>query len=361
MSNTLFESFKSKHLELKNKVVMAPMTRSRAIDNLANDLMAEYYGQRSEAGLIITEGTAPSPNGLGYPRIPAIYNQEQAESWKAVTAKVHENGSRIFLQIMHTGRISHPGNFPEGGQHLAPSAIAVGEPFNQMYVDGEGMLEIPEPSAMTTSQIKDAIAEYAATAKLAIEVGFDGVEVHGANGYLINQFLTPKSNERTDEYGGSMENRLRFLNEIVAATIEAIGKERVGLRISPYGVFNGMGEFEGIDEQYVQLAKDMANFDIAYIHIADMSGMTQVPVPSEIKSAIKENFGGTLILNGGYTKEKATEALESDHADLIAFGVPFIANPDLVTRMKEGIELAQPNQDTFYTPGADGYTDYPKA
>ncbi len=361
MSNTLFEAFNSKHLNLKNRVVMAPMTRSRAIGNLANDIIAEYYEQRAEAGLIITEGISPSPNGLGYPRIPAVYNQEQSDSWKQVTSKIQAQGSKIFMQIMHTGRISHPGNFPEGAKHLAPSALAPGEPFDKMYVDGEGMLTIPQPEAMTTEQIKEAVAEYAESARLAVAAGFDGVELHGANGYLINQFLNPKTNERTDEYGGSIENRLRFLNEVVTATIAAIGKEKVGLRVSPYGVFNGMGEFEGIDEQYAQLAKDMAEFDIAYIHIADMSAMTQVPVPFEIKASIKEHFGGAIILNGAYSKDRATEEIDANQTDLVAFGVPFIANPDLVTRMQEGIELAQPNFDLFYTPGAEGYSDYPKA
>ena len=340
---------------------MAPMTRSRAIGNLANDIIAAYYEQRAEAGLIITEGISPSPNGIGYPRIPAVYNQEQSESWKQVTSKVKAHGTKIFMQIMHTGRISHPANLGEGGVHLAPSALAPGAPFDKMYVDGEGMLSVPQPVEMTAAQIKEAVAEYAESARLAVAAGFDGVELHGANGYLINQFLNPATNKRTDEYGGSEENRLRFLNEVTAATIEAIGKEKVGLRVSPYGVFNGMGAFDGIDEQYAQLAKDMAAFDIAYIHIADMSAMTQVPVPTEIKKSIQTNFGGTVILNGSYDKDRANADIDAGNSDLIAFGVPFIANPDLVTRMEEGIELAQPNFDLFYTPGAEGFSDYPKA
>lgn len=341
---------------------MAPMTRSRAVENnTPNALMAEYYEQRSEAGLIITEGTSPSANGLGYPRIPGLFNQAQAEAWKLTTDAVHKNDSKIFLQLMHTGRISHEKNLPEGGKFVAPSAIAVGVPFNQMYVDGEGMLEIGTPAEMTSEDINDAIAEFAESGRLAVEAGFDGVEIHSANGYLPNQFINPKSNQRSDEYGGSIENRARFVIEVVKATAKQIGADKVGIRLSPYGVFNGMGEFEGIDEQYVYIAKALKALNIAYVHLADMSAMTQVPVPVTIKEKIKAAFGGTLILNGSYDATRAGEDIAADKTDLVAIGIPFIANPDLVTRMKNGIELAAPDQATFYTPGPEGYTTYPKA
>ena len=341
---------------------MAPMTRSRAVDNnTPNTLMAEYYEQRSEAGLIITEGTSPSPNGLGYPRIPGLFNQAQADGWKFTTDAVHKNDSKIFLQLMHTGRISHEKNLPEGGKFVAPSTIAVGAPFNQMYVDGEGMMEIGTPAEMTSEDINDAIAEFAESGRLAVEAGFDGVEIHAANGYLPNQFINPKSNQRSDEYGGSIENRARFVIEVVKATAEIIGADKVGIRLSPYGVFNGMGEFDGIDEQYVYIAKALKALNIAYVHLADMSAMTQVPVPVTIKEQIKEAFGGTLILNGSYDAARADEDIAADKTDLVAIGIPFIANPDLVTRMKNGIELAAPDQATFYTPGPEGYTTYPKA
>jgi len=341
---------------------MAPMTRSRAVDNnTPNTLMAEYYEQRSEAGLIITEGTSPSPNGLGYPRIPGLFNQTQADGWKFTTDAVHKNDSKIFLQLMHTGRISHEKNLPEGGKFVGPSAIAVGAPFNQMYVDGEGMMEIGTPAEMTSEDINDAIAEFAESGRLAVEAGFDGVEIHAANGYLPNQFINPKSNQRSDEYGGSIENRARFVIEVVKATAEIIGADKVGIRLSPYGVFNGMGEFDGIDEQYVYIAKALKALNIAYVHLADMSAMTQVPVPVTIKEQIKEAFGGTLILNGSYDAARADEDIAADKTDLVAIGIPFIANPDLVTRMKNGIELAAPDQATFYTPGPEGYTTYPKA
>lgn len=362
MSDILFQSYQSGSLNLKNRVVMGPMTRSRAIGNVASDLIREYYEQRSEAGLIVTEGISPSPNGIGYPRIPAVYNEEQAKSWKQVTDAVHAKGATIFMQIMHTGRIGHPDNLGEGGEIIAPSAIAPGENFNKMYVDGKGMMDIPEPKEMTLQDIKATIKEYAESARLAVELGgFDGIELHGANGYLINQFLNANSNKRTDEYGGSAENRSRFLYEVVEACIEAVGKEKVALRISPFGVFNSMGEFEGIEEQYDNLATRLNEYGIAYLHTADMSAVTNIPIPESMKQKLRENFKGTLILNGGYNKKKAIEDLEAKKGDLICFASSFIANPDLVTRMKEGIELAAPNQDTFYTPGPEGYTDYPKA
>jgi len=357
----LFNEFQLGNLALQNRVVMAPMTRSRAIGNLANEIMKDYYAQRAEAGLIITEGVSPTPNGIGYPRIPAIYNEEQSNSWKQVTDAVHAKGAKIFLQVMHTGRVSHEANLGEGGKVLAPSAIPAPAPFDQMYVDGEGMLKVTDPLEMTIQDIQDAVQEFVTTAELAIEAGFDGIEIHAANGYLPNQFLNPKSNQRTDEYGGSAENRSRFVIEIAQATVDAIGAEKVGIRLSPYGVFNGMGEFDGIDEQYSNLAEELGKIGLVYIHLADMSAMTQVPVPSTIKETIKAKFGGPVILNGAYDKDRAEGDIDAGKADLVAIGIPFIANPDLVTRMKKGLELAAPKQDLFYTPGAEGYSDYPSA
>ena len=361
-NNKLFSKHNLKGADLENRVVMAPMTRSRAVDqNKANALMATYYEQRSEAGLIITEGTSPSVNGLGYPRIPGLFNEAQSESWQQVTDAVHKAGSKIFVQLMHTGRISHVKNLPVGGEVLAPSAITAAAPFNQMYVDGEGMLELTQPRAMTTEEVKAAVNEYVESAKLAVKAGFDGVEIHGANGYLINQFINPKSNQRNDEYGGSIEGRARFVVEIAEGMATAIGAEKVGLRISPFGIFNDMGAFEGIDEQYEYIAKEMSRIGIAYIHLADMSAMTKVPVPDSIKRSLRAKFEGTFVLNGAYDKDRAEQDLEAGHGDLIAFGIPWIANPDLVTRMKEGTALSAPDQSTFYTPGEQGYTDYPRA
>ena len=336
---------------------MAPMTRSRAVENnTPNDLMAQYYGQRTEAGLIITEGTSPSINGLGYPRIPAIYNQSHVEGWKKITQAVHDGGSRIFVQLMHTGRVTHTDNLPQGGRTLAPSADKVS---GEMYVDGKGPQPHSEPAEMTTEEVKEAVQEYINAARLAIEAGFDGVEIHGANGYLVEQFTNPITNKRTDEYGGSIENRVRFLEEVAKGITEAIGEDRTGLRISPYGVFNDTGAFDDINDQFEYLSKKMSEIGLVYIHVVDHAAMGAPEVPAEIKSIIRSNFTGTYILSGGYDQARAETDLIGDKGDLVAFGRPFLANPDLVSRFESGAELAQPNMDLLYTPGAEGYTDYP--
>lgn len=357
-TSKLFSEYKLGSITLKNRVVMAPMTRSRAIDNIPNALMATYYGQRSEAGLIITEGVSPSPNGLGYSRIPGAFSEAQTAGWKQTAENVHANGAKIFMQLMHTGRVTHIDNLPEGAEVLAPSAITLA---GDMYVDGKGMLPHTTPKEMTKSDIDDAIAEYVTAAKNAIAAGFDGVELHGANGYLIDQFINPISNQRTDEYGGNIENRSRFVIEVAKAVVAAIGKEHVGLRVSPYGAFNGLGEFEELEEEYGYIASQMSEIGIAYMHIVDHSSQGAPEVKDSVKQLIRKNFNGAYILSGGYNKERAEADLEADKGELVAFGVPFIANPDLVTRMKEGIELAAPDQGTFYTPGEQGYTDYPTA
>ncbi len=233
MKNQLFSPYPLGNVELKNRIVMAPLTRSRAIDNLPNSLMANYYGQRADAGLIITEGTSPSPNGLGYPRIPGCFTHEQAKGWKLTTDAVHEKGGRIFLQMMHTGRVSHPDNMPTGAEVLAPSAV----PFEnlKMYVDGKGELPIPLARPMEIDDITKVVAEYAETAKLAVEIGgFDGVEIHAANGYLLEQFISPITNKREDQYGGNIENRLRLVQNVMEAVVAGITSEPVGLRVIPH-------------------------------------------------------------------------------------------------------------------------------
>ena len=357
MSKKIFETYNLEGTTLQNRIVMAPLTRSRAIGNVPNDLMATYYAQRSGAGLIITEGEGPSPNGLGYPRIPGIYSEQQVEGWKKITSAVHEEGGKIFLQIMHTGRVSHPLNMPAGAKVLAPSAIALaGE---KMYTDQKGSQDFPVPGEMTTAEIKQTVAEYAKAAQNAIAAGFDGVELHGANGYLIEQFICPATNQRSDEYGGSIENRLRFPLEVAAAVVAAIGKEKVGIRVSPYGVFNGITQYEELDETYDLFSKKLNELGLAYLHIVDHSAMGAPKVPAKIKETLRNNFKQTFILSGGYDEEQAESDLEADKGDLIAFGRPWISNPDLVERFREGAELAQPNHKLFYTPGAEGYTDYP--
>src|SRR5258708_4682188 len=238
-------------LALQNHMVMAPLTRSRATGNIPNDLMAEYYAQRASAGLIITEGTSPSPNGLGYPRIPGIFSAEQVAGWKKVTDAVHARGARMFVQLMHTGRISHALNLPAGAKVLAPSAVAAA---GEMYTDAEGMKPLPTPAAMTESDIKAAIAEFVQAARNAVAAGFDGIELHGANGYLLEQFIRPNSNRRTDKYGGSIENRARFVLDVAEATIAAIGKDKVGIRLSPFGVFNDMPLYPEMEADHTYLA-----------------------------------------------------------------------------------------------------------
>lgn len=354
MQQKLFTPHTLGTAKLKNRVVMAPMTRSRAINNIPNDLMAKYYQQRSEAGLIITEGTSPSPNGLGYARIPGIYSEEQVTAWRKTTEAVHQNNSMIFLQVMHTGRVTHPENLP-GGRHLAPSAIA--PEGDSMWVDGQGMLPIPVPEAMRAEDIQTAKDEYVQAAKNAIAAGFDGIELHGANGYLLEQFLHPQVNVREDAYGGSIANRLRFVQEVVTGVVEAIGKDKVGIRLSPYNTFNAMPLYEEIFETYLQLTNHLKSLDIVYIHLVDNSRNDKTA--RELHAAIRNTFKNTLILNGGYDADRAEKDLVAGKADLISFARPFISNPDLVTRFKNSLPLQDQKSELFYTPGAEGYTDYP--
>jgi len=347
-------------VKLKNRVVMAPLTRSRAdaATNVPNSLMATYYGQRAGAGLIVTEGTSPSPNGLGYPRIPGCYNRAQAEGWKCVTDAVHEKGGRIFLQIMHCGRVSHPDNMPAGGRVLAPSAV----PFKElkMYVDGKGELDIPLATPMTTTDITEVVEEYANTARLAVEVGgFDGVEIHCANGYLLEQFISPVTNKRDDQFGGSLENRLRLVRNVTEAIVAAIGADRVGMRVSPYGVLNEMGNYDSTEETHVRLAEIVSEIGIVYLHTVDHVGMGAPEVPDSIKQKLRATFKNNLILSGNYDALEADKDISADKGDLVAFGRPFISNPDLVERFRENARLALPEQETFYTPGPEGYIDYP--
>jgi len=353
----LFAPVKLGELELKNRIVMSPMTRSRAIGNVPNDLMAEFYGQRSGAGLIITEGTSPSPNGLGYSRIPGCFSKEQVEGWKKVTDTVHRKGGKIFLQLMHTGRISHTLNLPEGAQIIAPSAVRA---KGQMWTDSKQMQDFPIPKPMDDDDLLLTLTEYAAAAKHAMDAGFDGVELHGANGYLLEQFISPISNIRTDKYGGSIENRCRFVLEVAAAVVETIGKERTGIRLSPYGVASDMPHYPEIDETYTYLAEELNKLGIVYLHLVDHTAMGAPEVPLEIKKIIRTRFKNSLILSGGYDIERAEADIQSGLADLVAFGRPFINNPDLVVRMENKLPLSKElKMDLFYTPGEKGYTDYP--
>lgn len=343
-------------LRLQNRIVMSPLTRSRAIDNLPNALMAKYYQQRASVGLIITEGTSPSPNGLGYPRIPGVFSAAQVTGWKTITDTVHAGGAKMFMQLMHTGRIAHPHNLPANGRVLAPSAIAAA---GEMYTDAAGPQAHPVPEAMTAADIKNTIDEFVSAAKNALQAGFDGVELHAANGYLLEQFIRPSSNQRSDEYGGNIENRARFVLEVADAVIAAIGKDKVGMRLSPYGVFNDMPPYAGAHEDYCYLAEQLNQRGLVYLHLVDHASMGAPEVPDSMKQAIRDRFNGTLILSGGYDAKRAESDLVAGKCELVAIGRPLLANPDLVQRWKHRAALNTPDMSTFYTPGAKGYTDYP--
>ena len=353
----LFESYSLGSLTLSNRVVMAPMTRSRAaVDHTPTPIMADYYAQRASAGLLITEGTAPSPNGVGYARIPGIWSVEQAEAWKPVTEAVHQSGGVIAVQLMHTGRVSHPANMPTDARVLAPSAVPL---TGEMYTDAKGNQTYPTATPMADEDIASTIEEYAQSCRLAMDAGFDLVELHGANGYLIDQFLSVPTNTRTDGWGGSAEGRGRFAVEVSRACAAAIGPERVGIRLSPFGVFNGIKPWASVEEDFVWVAQALGELGLAYIHLVDHSAMGAPEVPASTKSRLQAAFGGPIILSGGYFRNSAEADLAAGKGDLVAFGRPFIANPDLVERMEAGSVLNAPDQTTFYTPGEKGYTDYP--
>ena len=349
----LFSAYQLGKINLKNRIVMAPMTRSRAtVDHVPTDIMTKFYAQRASAGLLITEGTSPSPNGLGYPRIPGIFSLEQVSAWKKIADAVHVGGGKIFMQLMHTGRASHPANMAKGTKILAPSAIGL---QGQMWTDSEGMQNYPVPQEMTEAEIHTAIQEYADAAAKTIEAGLDGVELHSANGYLMDQFLNPASNKRTDVWG---KDRSKFALEVTKAVVQRIGAERVGIRLSPYGVFNDMVAYPEMEEFFLKLTKELSALKLVYLHLVDHSAMGAPPVSADLKRKIRESFVGTLILSGGYDAGRAEADLQENKADLIAYGRPFISNPDLVEKLKSGEKLKDNDATTFYTPGEKGYLDY---
>ena len=353
----LFSPAKMGSLALQNHLVMCPLTRSRSTGNIPDPLVAEYYGQRAgSVGLIITEGTSPSPNGLGYARIPGIFSPEQVEGWKLTTRAVHAQGARIFIQLMHCGRVSHPLNLPAGARMLAPSAVkAVGE----MWTDQQQMQPQPAPEAMTEAELQQTLQEYVQAAKNAIAAGFDGVELHAANGYLLEQFIRPNSNVRTDRYGGNIEGRARFVLEVADATIKAIGREKVGIRLSPNSVFNDMTLYPEMDAEYTYIAKQLNERGLAYIHLVDHSSMGATAPSETIRAVLRAQTHCALIFSGGYDFKRAEADLVAGKADLIAVGRPILANPDLKERWETGAALNAPDMNTFYTPGPKGYTDYP--
>ncbi|GGF32975.1 alkene reductase [Aliidongia dinghuensis] len=345
----LFEPFKLGPITLGNRIVMAPMTRNRAgAGDVPHALNAEYYAQRAEAGLIITEASQITPEGKGYPGTPGIYSAEQVAGWRLVTDAVHKKGGRIFLQLWHVGRISHPSLQPNGQLPVAPSAVKPAG--DAMTVTG--LQPFVEPRALGIEEIPGIVAAYRQAAINAKEAGFDGVEIHAANGYLLDQFLRDGTNQRTDAYGGPVENRARLLLEVVSVVSAVLGAARVGVRLSPVNPFNDIRDSDP-QTTFDFVARQLAGRGLAYLHVF------QAGADPFDWQRLRRAFGGTFIVNGGYDRTKAEAALESEAADLVAIGVPFLANPDLVERLKRNAPLNAPNQATFYGGGAAGYTDYP--
>ncbi len=343
--------------ELKNRLVMAPMTRNRAGEgNVPTKLNAEYYIQRSTAGLIITEAAQVSPQGVGYPNTPGIHSQQQVEGWKKVTSKVHENKGLIFLQLWHVGRISHP-DFHNGELPVAPSAV---KPAGKAFTS-EGFKDFVTPKSLELKEISKIVEQYKIAAQKALEAGFDGVEIHGANGYLIDQFLLDGTNKRTDEYGITFENRTRFAFEIIEAIVEVWGSKRVGIRLSPSGIFNDMFDSNPIG-LYTYFIDKLNEYNLAYIHLIE----PMMPLDPEIHSHYLEDvtshfrkiYNGTIITNSGYDKESGNRVISEGHADLVSYGKLFISNPDLPKRFELNAELTMADENTFYGGDEEGYTDY---
>ncbi|TGD81836.1 alkene reductase [Hymenobacter wooponensis] len=359
MSQTtnLFTSVQVGALTLPNRFAMAPMTRSRATNEatVPTESVVKYYVQRATAGLIISEGSQVSPQGVGYINTPGIYSEEQVAGWKKVTDAVHAAGGRIFIQLWHVGRVSHP-FFHNGELPVGPSAI---KPEGAKAFTGQGFEDVPTPRALELSEIPGVVDQFRQAARNAKLAGFDGAEIHGANGYLLDQFIQDGSNQRTDEYGGSLENRARFALEVVQAVVDELGADRVGIRLSPQGS-HSIKDSDPV-KTFSYVTEQLNKFNLAYLHVIEaLPGhpMAQPSAPA-VAAHLRNIFNGTFILNGGYTQETAEEALANNEADVIAFGVPFIANPDLVERFRIGAALNTPDPSTFYVPGDKGYIDYP--
>jgi N-ethylmaleimide reductase len=339
---------------LANRVIMAPLTRMRAPEGIANDLMAMYYTQRASAGLIISEATPISSQAVGYPAIPCIYTTEQAESWKKVTTAVHENNGHIFLQLWHVGRISHP-DYHQGELPVAPSAICP----QGNAITYSGMQPFVTPRALSVAEIQGIVEDYRQAAKNALAVGFDGVEIHAANGYLLDQFLRDGSNQRTDEYGGSVENRSRFLLAVVEAVVSVCGADKVGVRLAPSGTFNDMSD-SAPEVLFTYVLSQLNPFNLAYVHVVDAleSDIRHGAKVVEL-AALRAAYNGKLIVCGGYDYERANAVIAQGLADAVAFGQLYIANPDLVARFASSAVLNEPDTSTFYGGTEKGYTDYP--
>lgn len=354
-SEPLFDPTRMRGLELANRLVMAPLTRGRAgQQRTANALMAEYYAQRATAGLIISEATAISAQGYGWLNSPGIYTDAQAEGWKGVTDAVHQRGGKIFVQLWHMGRVSHP-DYLDGGTPLAPSAI---KPAGNTFTPA-GQKPYVMPRAMSAAEITSTVKDFAEATRRARAAGFDGVEIHAANGYLIDQFLRDGSNQRSDAYGGSIEKRQRFMLEVVEAAARAWSADRIGVRLSPLNQYNDMRDSQAA-ATFTRAAQALNRFGLAYLHVVEpLTPAASTRPETRLHPRLRAAFDGFLILNGNYDAGAGTKALGAREADLIAYGRPFLANPDLVRRYRRGAALNQPEASTFYTEGPKGYTDYP--
>jgi N-ethylmaleimide reductase len=361
MTSLLFQPIKLGNITLSNRIVMPPMTRSRANQpgDAANDIMATYYAQRATAGLIVSEGTQISPNGKGYAWTPGIYSKQQIAGWRKVTNAVHAKGGTIFAQLWHVGRVTHPDNI-SGEQPISSSAIKAEnvKVFVDNGSDQPGFVDVVMPRAMTIDDIKEVTEQYRQAAINAIEAGFDGIELHAANGYLINQFIDSQANQRTDEYGGSLKNRLRFLDEVVSAMVDAIGCDRVGVRLAPLTTLNGTVDSDPITT-YTAAAALLNKHRIVYLHIAEVDWDDAPETPTSFKQAIRSAFTGVLIYAGRYDAEKANQAIGQGLADMIGFGRPFVANPDLPERIEKDYPLAKHVPETLFGGNEKGLTDYP--
>ncbi|GAB7545258.1 alkene reductase [Cupriavidus sp. CuC1] len=347
--NQLFTPIRIGRHSLPNRLVMAPMTRSRADDaGVPGDVVATYYAQRSGAGLIVSEGVYPSETGKGYVRTPGIHNDTQVAAWKRVTEAVHANGGRIFMQLMHSGRISHPSLLPGGALPVGPSPI---KPAGQTWT-ADGLQDFITPRALSVAEIADVVADYRLATRRALAAGFDGVELHAASGYLPEQFLSSGSNQRQDEYGGSVANRARFVLEVLEAMVAEAGGDRVGIKISPEMGFNDVIDATP-QETYTYLVEQMRRLDLAYLHVALFGASV------DYHALLRPRFDGAYLVGGGLDQTAAEALLALGRADATVFGSAFLANPDLPERLRQGAALNAPDKATFYTPGAQGYTDYP--
>jgi len=359
MKSNLLEPYKSEHLLLANRIVMAPMTRCRATENhIPTDIMALYYKQRASVGLIVSEAVPVMPQGVGYYRVPGIWTAEQTEAWKPITKAVHEQNGKIFMQLWHVGRNSHS-VFLNGDLPVSASAI----PMQGIKRTHMGKFAFETPRALEISEIPGIVEHYAQGAKNAIAAGFDGVEIHGANGYLPEQFINESSNQRTDEYGGSIENRCRFVLEVVEAVVKAVGSDKTGIRLSPSGIVNDMLSSNPI-ETFEYLITELNKFNLAYLHLEEPFTPRE-ELPSQYTKYVAKHFRkfyqGALIINGGYTKETGEEVIEQGFADMVSYGKPLISNPDLVYKFEHNLPLTKDVLAFYYTHDEKGYTDYPTA